>query len=224
MIGQLYRQENRLDNMNEITIKALLPDLEKDYFDFFDNRAFSDGSPYYPCYCNAFNMSAGEIEAMRDQAKQYGGGIEGWKRSLRETAVRMVRQGLIRGYLAFDNDLAVGWCNANDRTNYYRVGEFDLDHLPDENTYSHSCLPGQVLSIVCFEISPDYRGKGIAKQLLKQICSDAERNGYQYVEAYPEVSGQTSMAFTGPVKLYEKNGFAEFKNDGKTIIMRKHLN
>ena len=83
--------------MNEITIKALSPDLEKDYFDFFDNRAFSDGSPYYPCYCNAFNMSAGEIEAMRDQAKQYGGGIEGWKRSLRETAVRMVRQGLIRG-------------------------------------------------------------------------------------------------------------------------------
>ena len=117
--------------MNEITIKALSPDLEKDYFDFFDNRAFSDGSPYYPCYCNAFNMSAGEIEAMRDQAKQYGGGIEGWKRSLRETAVRMVRQGLIRGYLAFDNDLAVGWCNANDRTNYYRVGEFDLDHLHD---------------------------------------------------------------------------------------------
>ena len=115
--------------MNEITIKALSPDLEKDYFDFFDNRAFSDGSPYYPCYCNAFNMSAGEIEAMRDQAKQYGGGIEGWKRSLRETAVRMVRQ---------------------------------------------------VLSIVCFEISPDYRGKGIAKQLLKQICSDAARNGYQW--------------------------------------------
>jgi hypothetical protein len=27
-------QENRLDNMNEITIKALSPDLEKDYFDF----------------------------------------------------------------------------------------------------------------------------------------------------------------------------------------------
>ena len=64
--------------MNEITIKALSPDLEKDYFDFFDNRAFSDGSPYYPCYCNAFNMSAGKIEVMRDQAKQYGGGIECW--------------------------------------------------------------------------------------------------------------------------------------------------
>lgn len=69
--------------MNEITIKSLSPDLEKDYFDFFDNRAFSDGSPYYPCYCNAFNMSAGEIEAMRDQSKQYGdmSWFEGFKRS-----------------------------------------------------------------------------------------------------------------------------------------------
>ena len=85
-------------------------------------------------------------------------------------------------------------CNANDRTNYYRVGEFDLDHLPDESTYSHSCLPGQVLSIVCFEISPDYRGKGIAKQLLKQICSDAARNGYQYVEG---LSGSERTNFYG---------------------------
>ena len=168
-------------------------------------------------------MSADEIETMRNQAKQYGGGTEGWKRSLKETAVRMVRQGLIRGYLAFDNDIAVEWCNANDRANYYRVGEFDLDHLPDDSAYSHNCLPGQVLSVVCFEICPDYRGKGSATQLLKQICSDAAKNGYQYVEAYPEISGQTSMAFTGPVQLYEKNGFSEFKNDSKTIIMRKHL-
>ena len=60
-----------------ITIKALSPELENDYFDFFDNRAFSDGSPYYPCYCNAFNMSVGEIVKMRELAKpmlknQYG--------------------------------------------------------------------------------------------------------------------------------------------------------
>ena len=106
-----------------ITIKALSPEMEDDYFDFFDNRAFSDGSPYYPCYCNAFNMSVGEIENMRELAKQFGGGTEGWKRALRDTAARMVRQGLIKGYLAFDSDIAVGWCNANDRVNYYRVGE-----------------------------------------------------------------------------------------------------
>lgn len=61
----------------EIEIKELVPDLEEAYFDFFDHRAFSDGSPYYPCYCNALNMSAVDIENMREQAKLYGGGIEG---------------------------------------------------------------------------------------------------------------------------------------------------
>ena len=62
-----------------------------------------------------------------------------------------------------------------------------------------------------------------AMQLLKQVCLDAQKDGYEYVESYPTVSGQTAMAFTGPVRLYEKNGFSEFMNDGKTIIMRKHL-
>ena len=55
----------------DIEIKALTPDLEDAYFDFFDHHAFTDGSPYYPCYCNAFNMSADEIESMREKARQY---------------------------------------------------------------------------------------------------------------------------------------------------------
>ena len=70
----------------EIEIRALTPALEDEYFDFFDNRAFSDGSPYYPCYCNAFNMSAAAIGELREQAKRYGGGTEGWKTALRESA------------------------------------------------------------------------------------------------------------------------------------------
>ncbi len=31
----------------EYVIKSLTPDLAEDYFDFFDNRAFSDGSPFH---------------------------------------------------------------------------------------------------------------------------------------------------------------------------------
>lgn len=97
-----------------IEIKALTPELEEAYFDFFDNRAFSDGSPYYPCYCNAFNMSAVEIrEGLYVRAKQYCGDTEGWKRALRESAVRMVREGKIRGYLAFDKGISIGWGRSN---------------------------------------------------------------------------------------------------------------
>ena len=205
----------------EIEIKALTPDLEEAYFDFFDYRAFSDESPYYPCYCNAFNMSAAEIKNMRERSVLYGGGTEGWKGSLRETASRMVKANKIRGYLAFDKNIAVGWCNANDRMNYYRVGEFDLDHVLEDRAPSDCGRKGQIKSIVCFEISPEYRGKGIATQLLKRICADAKSDGYSFVEAYPTDNAETTLAFTGPIHLYEKMGFTEYSRIGSTIIMRK---
>ena len=111
-----------------LEIKVLTPELEKEYFDFFDNRAFSDGSPNYPCYCNHFNMSMKQIELeIWKKSESYGGGEPGWKKALRESAVRMLSVGAIKGYLAFENGVAVGWCNANDRMNYFLVGE---DNVP----------------------------------------------------------------------------------------------
>ena len=76
--------------ITEIETKALTPDLADAHIDFFDHRAFSDGSPYYPCYCNAFNMSTIEIDNLREQAERCGGGVDGWQRSLRESAAQMV--------------------------------------------------------------------------------------------------------------------------------------
>ena len=37
-------------------IKALSPELTKDYLDFFNNRAFSDENPNGLCYCTSPNM------------------------------------------------------------------------------------------------------------------------------------------------------------------------
>lgn len=207
----------------EIEIKALTPDMEEAYFDFFDHRAFSDGSPYYPCYCNAFNMSAMEIENMRKQSLSYGAGTEGWKRALRETASRMIKEGKIKGYLAFDKDIAVGWCNANDRMHYYRVGEFDLDCVLEDRMPADCERNGLIKSVVCFEISPEYRGKGIATQLLERVCADAQNQEYSFVEGYPTDQTETVLAFTGPVHLYEKMGFVEVSHVGSTKIMRKTL-
>lgn len=211
--------------MTEYIIKKLTPDLLEDYFDFFDNRAFSDGSPFYPCYCNAFNMSQKRIQdELYKQAAEYGGGIEGWKMALRESAMRMVTFGEIQGYLIYDNGISIGWCNANDRLNYYRVGEFDLSDVPQDEICDYCQNKGEIKSVVCFEISPEYRGKGIATLLLNRICNDAELDGYTYVEAYPMISeGVQGLAFTGPKRLYEKAGFCVVEKRGNFLIMRKKL-
>ena len=211
--------------MNTFEIKKLTPDLAKDYFDFFDNRAFSDGSPFAPCFCNAFNLSKERMKVeLYQKAEEYGNGFEGWVRALRESAERMVAAGEIQGYLVFDNGVSVGWCNANERLNYYRTGEFDL-HTPPEDEEATNCSgPGEVKAIVCFEIAPDYRGKGIASMLLQRICEDAKEEGFKYVEAYPvKGGGYMGMAFTGPMHMYEKAGFKVVEQKGEAYIMRKEL-
>ena len=207
-----------------LSIRALTPELIDDYFDFFDHRAFSDGSPFYPCYCNAFNLSLEQIHDLFARAEVRSEGDAGWKKVLRGSAWQMVLDGIIRGYLAYDNKLSIGWCNANDRLNYFRVGEFDMDSIPEDTVPVDCPGKGFIKSIVCFEISPAYRGMGIAGRLLAQICKDAAAEGYSFVEAYPKEEKQTSvLSFTGPFRLYEKAGFREYGRSGSTIIMRKNL-
>ncbi|MBR4710937.1 MAG: GNAT family N-acetyltransferase [Clostridia bacterium] len=207
----------------DITIRALQPELVEDYLGFFDCRAFPDGSPYYPCYCNAFNLSTEGIRAMIAPAEARGG-IEAVKDALRVSARQMVLDGRIRGYLAYDGGLSVGWCNANDRMSYFRVGEFNTDDIPEDRPPEDCPGPGFVKSVVCFEISPAYRGMGLAGKLLARVCEDAAAQGYSFVEAYPQVQAKDiSLAFTGPRRLYEKAGFQEVGRRGSTVIMRKAL-
>lgn len=211
-----------------IAIKKMSPKLAEDYFDFFDNRAFSDNSPYYPCYCNAFQMTQQQIkEEFFEQAKITGGGKEGLRMAIRRSAERMVAQGIIQGYLAYDNGVAVGWCNANDKNSYIRVGEFDPAAVPAEETFPASVSEDsaqRIKSIVCFEVAPSYRGKGIAAALLKRVCEDAKAEGYDKAEAYPVIrDSYETLDFTGPVHLYEKAGFVRAAQQGKKLVMQKDL-
>ena len=138
----------------DISIRALTPELVGDYLDFFDCRAFPDGSPFYPCYCNAFNLSAEGIRAMIAPAEARGGGIEAVKDALRASARQMVLDGRIRGYLAYDGGLSVGWCNANDRMSYFRVGEFDTDDVPQDRPPEDCPGPGFIKSVGVVEGCP----------------------------------------------------------------------
>ncbi len=207
----------------ELHIEPLTPALAEDYFDFFDDRAFTDGSPYYPCYCAGFNMTAREIqEKFFDRAESLGGGPVALNAAMRETAVGMVAKGLIRGYLAYDGALSIGWCNANDRSSYARVGEFDLDDIPGENDLPPE--PGRIKSVVCFEIAPAYRGRGVAAALLDRVCRDAQAVGYDAVEGYPVARERYEpLDFTGPQHLYENAGFAPVERRGRMLVMRKTL-
>lgn len=192
-----------------ITIRRLDRKLTNQYLDFFDNRAFSDGNPNGPCYCTSPNQTQDEIKTMVIEFKK-----NGVKDTVRKYAVKMLNQGKIHGYLAFDGDTSIGWCNAADIETY-------TGFVPD---FARQITCGKTVAIVCFEIAPGYRGKGIASALINRVCDDAKKAGYIAVEGYAQVKDlRDEFDFTGPVRLFSKAGFNEVARQNGQIVMRKVL-
>lgn len=76
----------------------------------------------------------------------------------------------------------------------------------------------------CFEIAPGYRGKGMASALLKRVCEDAKKEGFQFVEGYPRLLEEYDpYDYTGPIHLFEKAGFEEMARQEGVAVMRKEL-
>jgi len=195
--------------MKTIVIRQLTPELKADYLDFFDHRAFTDDNPNGPCYCTSPNQDEEQIKKMVSEFKS-----SGVKETLRRYASEMLDRNMIHGYLAYDGDQSIGWCNAADKESY-------SGFVP---AFARANMCGKTISIVCFEIAPEYRGKGIASAFIDRVCNDAKAKGYVAVEGYARLSDErNNFDYQGPVRLYQKAGFAEAAREGDQVIMRKKL-
>lgn len=193
-----------------LSIKPLMPELADDYFDFFENRAFTDDSPYR-CYCQVYQMSKEQYQTAYDKIDGSDVG-----RASREVAEQQIANGILRGYLAYDDGIAIGWCNANDRANYPAEQEYNVPF--------HTSAEKREKAVVCFEIAPEYRGKGVATALLQQVITDAKAEGYIAVVGFPVVRTERyEWDCSGPVRLYEKTGFFKVSEKDGRIVMRKEL-
>jgi len=201
--------EDSMKDITNISIKPLTSEYNADYLDFFDNRAFTDGNPNGPCYCTSPNQDEATIKQMVSEFKD-----NGVKETVRKYAVKMLDENKIQGYLAFDDDVSIGWCNAADMESY--------DGFVPEFARKNVC--GKTISIVCFEIAPEYRGLGIASSFIDRVCKDAKKKGYNAVEGYAKIYDQRNdFDYQGPVRLYQKAGFVEVARQDGQIIMRKVL-
>ena len=202
----------------KITIKPLSEELAADYFDFLDNRAFTDNSPWGGCYCTSWQMTKEEekTELLDQMEEDFSYGDENFIRVLREIVMRQIASKALQGYLADADGVSIGWCNANDKASFpaESANGFRL-YAPAEKREK---------AVVCFEIAPEYRGKGIATALLNRVVSDAKADGYIAVEGFPQVhSERFEWDYTGPVSLYKKAGFTAVTKQDGSIIMRKEL-
>jgi GNAT superfamily N-acetyltransferase len=194
----------------DLTIKPLTPALAADYFDFFENRAFTDGSPYR-CYCQVYQMTKAQYQAAYDNADVTDVG-----RVSRNVAKQQINAGILRGYLAYVDGVSIGWCNVNDKA------RLPVEPATGESFYAPT--EKRERAVLCFEIAPEYRGAGVATALLQRVVSDATADGCLAVEGYPVKHDERyEWDYTGPVRLYEKAGFEEVARYENKIVMRKAL-
>ena len=106
------------------------------------------------------------------------------------------------GYLAYLDNLPVGWVGVSVRTETPRLQRSRTIPAIDDRP---------VWAIGCFRIRPGYRRRGIATALLDGVVDAARQAGVPGVEAYPiDPEGQrvdVGAGFVGIASMFDAAGF-----------------
>ncbi|HWM86183.1 MAG TPA: GNAT family N-acetyltransferase [Kofleriaceae bacterium] len=115
----------------------------------------------------------------------------------------LVRRGEARGVLASAGDEPVGWCAFGPRGDFPRVERVrGLAGAGDDGVWS----------VNCFYIARAWRGRGVARALLREALRACKRHGAAVVEGYPPwpTPGErtpSSATWSGPFSIFEELGF-----------------
>lgn len=184
----------------DIEIKALTKYLTADYLHLFDNMIHKENPDWSKCYCNHFHF-LGDVDSCT-------------RENSREMIINRINENELQGYLVYNKERAIGWCNVNNKLNYQRLLR---DYGPNDITDDKVC------SVVCFLIHPDYRRNGISQKILEKVISDYSNKEYDYIESYPRIGDTSVSNFNGHVELYNKNNFKIYKEYDSYYVMRKKI-
>ncbi|MCH4889854.1 GNAT family N-acetyltransferase [Acidaminobacter sp. JC074] len=177
-------------------VKRLSPDLIPDYLKFFDDIAFCDNPAWSKCYCCHFYLSDDNDVNTRDYCQE------------------LIKEGKLNGFLAFENDRPVGWCNCDEINNYPRI---------IQNPYGLDILDNTV-ALVCFLVDPKRRRQGIASALIVYAIAFYKNTGYEWMDVVTMKQASSDQDnYHGPRSLYDRLDFAVVGENDHFYIMRRRL-
>jgi GNAT superfamily N-acetyltransferase len=116
------------------------------------------------------------------------------------------------GLLGYDGDEPVAWVSIAPKASYSRLG--GPEPAPGEDVWS----------LACMVIRRDYRGKGLAHELIGAAVDRARQGGATAVEAYPVEPDSPSYRYMGFVPAFRRAGFVEVGMAGtRRHVMRLPL-
>lgn len=189
--------------MENISYKKLTPMLADEFLGYFENNAFPQNDERSSCYCLESHLKEENLYTDKEERRQ--------------KAKELIQNGIMTGFLVYDGDRVIGWCNTGDKMDYAPICE-NKEFLTTDNER------GKIKILYCIDIAEQYQGKGIANLVMEKVLADAEKEGYLYVEGYPFLDKTFIWQYRGPVRLYEKYGFEMYAKKTWFYIMRKELN
>jgi ribosomal protein S18 acetylase RimI-like enzyme len=191
-----------------VEIRKLTPELTKDYLHFFDTTPHATNKGEHKCYCVWWSSADIEGEDYSSVEKR------------RDLAAKYIKGNNIQGYLAYYDNKAVAWCNANTKSDCYKC--YCWRNFMSSVHTEESSPETRVKSIFCFAVAPEMRRKGIAQLLLERVCKDAREDGFDFVEAYPNKEFiDEAEDYMGPILLYERAGFTVYYETEQKVVMRR---
>jgi GNAT superfamily N-acetyltransferase len=181
----------------KLTVRPLTPDLWPALEDLFGKLGACSG-----CWCMYWRIGA--AYRRRPAAKN------------KAAFKNIVKHGPPPGLIAFDGDLAVGWCQLTPR-----------DELPwlDRTWRLRRVDDTPVWSISCFYVRKGYRRKGVTSALIDAAVKAARRAKAPAIEAYPlDADKSPSSTSTGYASTFARAGFkAVARHFPPRPIMRRNL-
>lgn len=180
-----------------LTVRRLDPDRRRDF------DALMDADPGCAwCRCVAWWVPTWEGFGERSAEENRG------------LRAELFARGEDDGYLGYQGDRVVAWCQAGPRDRLAKlVSTFGL--APDPEAWA----------LTCFHVAADARRRGLARGLLVGALADLDSRGVRRVEAYPRRGADLpdGEAWTGPESLFAEAGFAARGGAGDRVRMVREL-
>jgi len=183
----------------DLEIRELTPELWPEFEKLFGQNGACAG-----CWCMWWRIPAGErfVDVRGPEAKR------------RQKA--LVLSGKSRGLLAFAAGEPVGWCAYGRRSEFVALARSRTLASGGAGFAGDGGRPqatppvdvDAVWSLPCFFIKRGWRGRGVARALLRAALATLARQGARIAEAYPvRPPASNASAFTGTVPWLESEGF-----------------
>lgn len=175
----------------KLTVKPLTSETFADLEAIFRARGCSVARG---CWCLYYRRSGETPAPPRGRTRAENNRLELRKR---------VKAGEFIGLIGYRAHTPVGWLSFGPRELFRKLERSPVMRAVDDRP---------VWSVVCFVVPSEFRGQGIAHELLKAAAAYAKKQGARLLEAYPvdkRGRAQDDSMWFGPKSMYDAAGFVE---------------